>query len=133
MVNEITRLLASPHSLDDVFRAFSGGVAKLVAFDSIAVSLLDKEREEFEIVDIVAREVPLRVPRDHRMPLAGTLFAELVAHGAPLRVDDVADARVPEASRRVLAERGYRAVALTPLLWTTWQPRFLPWPLETQW
>ena len=116
VVNEITRLLASPHSLDDVFRAFSGGVAKLVAFDSIAVSLLDKEREEFEIVDVVAREVPLRVPRDHRMPLAGTLFAELVAHGAPLRIDDVADARVPEASRRVLAERGYRAVALTPLL-----------------
>ncbi len=25
----------------------------------------------------------------------------------------------------------FAIVALTPLLWTTWQPRFLPWPLET--
>src|SRR5438034_10811230 len=31
------------------------------------------------------RSVPLRVTRDDRMPLAGTLFAELVARGAPLR------------------------------------------------
>src|SRR2546425_11450648 len=50
------------------------------------------------------------------MPLAGTLFAELVARGAPLRVDDVREGRVPEVSRRVFAERGYRAVALVPLL-----------------
>src|SRR2546425_489200 len=51
------------------------------------------------------------------MPLAGTLFAELVARGAPLRVDDVREGRVPEVSRRVFAERGSRAVALVPLLW----------------
>src|SRR5439155_1681600 len=45
-----------------------------------------------------------------------TLFAELVARGAPLRVDDVREGRVPEVIRRVFAERGYRAVALVPLL-----------------
>src|SRR5439155_1634282 len=57
------------------------------------------------------RAVALQTP-----PLAGTLCAELVARGAPLRVDDVREGRVPEVSRRVFAERGYRAVALVPLL-----------------
>ena len=115
VLDELTRLLVSTDALDDVFHAFAEAVAKLVAFDSIAVSLVDVERDEFEIVDVVARSVPLRVPRDDRMPLAGTLFAELVARGAPLRVDDVREGRVPEVSRRVFAERGYRAVALVPL------------------
>src|SRR6266567_3266475 len=77
--------------------------------------LLDSERGEFEVVDIVARSMPLRVRRDARMPLVGTLLAELLTRGAPLRVDDVRDGDVPEASRRVFAERGYRAVALMPL------------------
>src|SRR5436189_1949946 len=115
-LDELTRLLVVTHSLDDVFRAFAEGAAKLVAFDSIAVSLLDAERDEFEIIDVVARSVPLRVPRDDRMALAGTLFADLVARGTPLRVDDVRDERVPGVSRRVFAERGYRAVTLVPLL-----------------
>src|SRR5437867_2870277 len=114
-LDELTRLLVVTHSLDDVFRAFAEGAAKLVAFDSIAVSLLDAERDEFEIIDVVARSVPLRVPRDDRMALAGTLFADLVARGTPLRVDDVRDERVPGVSRRVFAERGYRAVTLVPL------------------
>ena len=116
VLDELTRLLVSTDALDDVLHAFAEAVAKLVAFDSIAVSLVDVERDEFEIIDVVARSVPLRVPRDDRMPLAGTLFAELVARGAPLRVDDVREGRVPEVSRRVFAERGYRAVALVPLL-----------------
>src|SRR5213076_3155894 len=115
-LDELTRLLVVTHSLDDVFSAFAEGAAKLVAFDSIAVSLLDAERDEFEIIDVVARSVPLRVPRDDRMALAGTLFADLVARGTPLRVDDVRDERVPGVSRRVFAERGYRAVTLVPLL-----------------
>ncbi|PYM45199.1 MAG: hypothetical protein DME14_21010, partial [Candidatus Rokuibacteriota bacterium] len=57
VLDELTRLLVSTDSLDDVFRAFAGAVAKLMAFDSIAVSLLDAERDEFEIVDVVARSV----------------------------------------------------------------------------
>src|SRR2546428_519648 len=114
-LTELTRLLVSTYSLEDVFRAFAEGAARLVVFDSVAVSLLDSERGEFEVVDIVARSMPLRVRRDARMPLVGTLLAELLTRGAPLRVDDVRDGDVPEASRRVFAERGYRAVALMPL------------------
>ena len=116
VLNEIMRLMVSSQSLDDVFRAFAEGAARLVRFDSIGVSLLDAERREFEIVDVVARTLPLGAARDARMPVDGTLLAEVAAGGAPVRVDDVLRGRVPEASRRAFAEHGWRAVALVPLV-----------------
>src|SRR5207244_1026767 len=85
-LNELTRLLVSTHSLEDVFRAFAEGVARLVVFDSVAVSLLDSERGEFEVVDIVARSMPLRVRRDARMPLVGAPPDELAALYATSRL-----------------------------------------------
>jgi GAF domain-containing protein len=115
VLDELTQLLVSRHSLDDVFRAFVEGAAKLVPFDSIAVSLLDAERGEFEVVDIVARGLPLGRQRDTRMPLGGTLLEGVIASGAPARVDDLEREPVPEASRRILAAGGYRAAALVPL------------------
>jgi GAF domain-containing protein/anti-sigma regulatory factor (Ser/Thr protein kinase) len=115
VLNEIVGFLVSRHALDDVFRAFVEGAAKLVTFDAIAVSLVDAERGELEVVDLVARSVPLGGTRDSRMPLAGTLVAEVVRHGAPVRIDDVERDSVPAASRHALAALGYRAVALVPL------------------
>ncbi|MEK7700766.1 MAG: GAF domain-containing protein [candidate division NC10 bacterium] len=115
LLDRITELLVSRHSLDDVFRAFVEGAATIVPFDSIAVSLLDAERGEFEVVDVVARGLPLGGTRDGRMALAGTLLERVVTTGAPERVDDLERGRVPEATRRVLAAGGYRAAALVPL------------------
>ena len=116
VLNEITRLMVSSQSLDDVFRAFSEGAGRLVRFDSIGVSLLDAERPEFEIVDVVARALPLGSGRDARMPVAGTLLAEVAASGVAVRVDDVERGGMPEASRRAFAAQGWRAVALVPLV-----------------
>ncbi|MBI2158121.1 MAG: GAF domain-containing protein [Candidatus Rokubacteria bacterium] len=116
VLNEITQLLVSSDSLDGVFRAFVDSAAKLVGFDSIGVALLDAERGEFELVDVVARGLPLGARRDARMPVADTLLQQVVATGTPVRVDDVAAERVPAASRQALAARGWRAVALVPLV-----------------
>ncbi len=115
VLNEISAFLVSGDALDDVFRAFVEGAAKLLRFDSIAVSLLDAERGEFEIVDVAARGLPLGGRRDGRMPLADTLLADVVARGAPLRVDDAERDTLPAASRRVLSAHGYRAALLAPL------------------
>src|SRR5438045_922648 len=41
VLNEITRLLVSGDSLEDVFRSFAGGLARLVSFDSLSVRLVD--------------------------------------------------------------------------------------------
>ncbi|PYM90898.1 MAG: hypothetical protein DME04_21145 [Candidatus Rokuibacteriota bacterium] len=107
--------LASSRSLDEVFAAFGEGAAKLVPFDSIGVSLLDAERGDFEVIDVLGRAVPALPPRDVRMPLDGSLLSRVVTAGAPLRVDDLARDPRAAASRSALAASGFRAVALVPL------------------
>src|SRR6266404_1423089 len=116
VLTEITRLLGSSDSLDDVLSAFANGLARLVDFDAVAVSLLDAERGEFEVLDVTARTVPGRIARDVRLPLEHTLLERVVASGGAVRVDDLAAASVPAASRATLRARGWRSAALVPLV-----------------
>jgi GAF domain-containing protein len=116
VLNEVTRLLVGSQSLDEVFQAFGDSVARLVAFDAIGVSLADAERGEFEVIDVAARSLPRGPRRDTRMPLPGTLLARALDTRAPVRVDDLEHADVPEASRRAFTSRGYRAAVLVPLV-----------------
>jgi len=87
--NEITRLLVSGDSVDEVLRVFAEGLGRLVDFDGLAVALLDPERPEFEVMDVLARSVPHVTPRDGRMGLDRTLLAQVVASAAPVRIDDL--------------------------------------------
>src|SRR5256712_10299025 len=98
MLTEITRLLGSSDSLDEVLSAFAEGLARLVDFDSVAALLLDAERGEFERLDVAARTVPGRIARDLRLPPERTLPARDVASGIPVRVDDLAAPPGPAAS-----------------------------------
>lgn len=116
VMNEITRLLVSSDSLDDVLRAFMDGVARLVAFDGLSVQLVDAERAEVEVIDVPARSLPGLAPRDTRLPLPGTLVADVVAAGLPLNVPDLSAARVPPASAAVLGGAGYKSAMLVPLV-----------------
>jgi len=113
---EIARVLTTRHTLDELFAAFAGGVAKLVAFDSLTMSLLDAERREFELIDVSARGFTSRGPRERWMPLEGTLLGRVVATGGPVRIDDTERDDVPEASRRIFAAEGFRAAAFVPLV-----------------
>ena len=110
--NAITRLLVSGDAVDEVLSAFAEGLARLVSFDSVAVSLLDPERPEFEIVDVIGRSVPRVAPRDGRMALDRTLLAQVVASAAPVRVDDLTAPAVPDVSRQLLAGRGFGSALL---------------------
>jgi two-component system, NtrC family, sensor kinase len=114
--NDITGLLVSGDPIDDVLRAFADGLARLVSFDSLAVGLIDPERPEFEVVDVLARSGPRLSPGDVRVPLDRTLLAQVVASGGPVRIDDLTAPTVPEVSRRLLGERGYRSALLVPLV-----------------
>src|SRR5438132_1684834 len=113
---EISRLLTTRHTIDELFAAFAGGIAKLVAFDSLTLSLLDAERREFELIDVNARGFASRGPRERWVPLEGTLLGRVVATGAPVRIDDFERDDVPEASRRIFAAAGFRAAAFVPLV-----------------
>ena len=116
LLTEITRLLGSTHPLDAILSAFADGLARLVDFDAAAVLLLDEERGEFAVLDVAARTVPGTIMRDVRLPVEHTLLERVLAIGAPVRVDDLADAAVPSASRATLSARGWRAALLVPLV-----------------
>jgi two-component system NtrC family sensor kinase len=116
VLNDITGLLVSSASLNEVLRGFADGLTRLVAFDSIAVALADAERDEYEVIDVLARAMPGAPQRDGRAPLAGSLLAELLRKGTPLCIDDVAAPGVPEASRARLTANGYRSALLAPLV-----------------
>ena len=63
VLDRITGLLTSRHTLDEVFAAFAEGAAKLVRFDAINVLLRDAERGEFEVIDLSALGGPAPPPR----------------------------------------------------------------------
>jgi len=113
---EITRVLTTRYTLDEVFAAFAEAAAKLVGFDSLTISLLDAERREFELIDVTARGFTSRGPRERWMPFEGTLLGRVVATGAPVRVDDAERDDVPDSSRRTFAAAGVRAAAFVPLV-----------------
>ena len=115
VVNGLMTLLASPHTLEEVFAAFADGVARLVRFDAISVALLDAERGAFESFDLAAGALRGSPAPGTWTPLEGTLLERVVATGAPVRIDDLEHDDTPEASRRVFADRGYRALTLVPL------------------
>ena len=116
LLADITRLLGSRDSLDEVLRVFANGLARLVTFDALAVLLVDAERDEFEVLDVTARTVPGDVAQDLRLSLQHTLLERVVGTGSPVRVDDLTDASLPEASRANLIARGWRSAALVPLM-----------------
>jgi signal transduction histidine kinase/putative methionine-R-sulfoxide reductase with GAF domain len=116
VLDDLTRLVVSSDSLDDVLRVFAQGLATLVTFDSLAVALVDAERDEFEVIDVAGRNVSGIAPRDGRLPVEKTLLAEVVAGGMPVRVDDLTAAGVPESSRAALTARGWRSIVLAPLI-----------------
>jgi len=115
VVNELTTLLSSPHTLDEVFAAFAGGIARLVRFDSISIALLDTERGTFESFDLAAGALRGSPAPGTSTPLEGTLLERVVATGVAVRIDDLERDETPEVSRRVFLERGYRAVTFVPL------------------
>ena len=116
VLNEITRLLVSGDSVEDVFRSFASGLARLVAFDALSVRLVDTERGEFEVIAVLPDSDAPVTPADGRLPLEGTLLARVVSAAAPVRVDDLESHTVPEGTRRLLTGRGYRSALLVPLV-----------------
>ncbi|MBI4590989.1 MAG: GAF domain-containing protein [Candidatus Rokubacteria bacterium] len=114
VMNELTALMGSTLSLEELFEAFASAVTRLIALDSLAVTLIDRERKEFRVIDVTARSAPLPVT-DTRMPLAGTLVEWVTEHGVPRRADDLRHSSVPSKTREVLLRRGYRSALVAPL------------------
>jgi len=114
VINEVTTLTARTVSLEAIYQTVAEAVGRLVPFDALGVTLLDRERGEAHVLDVAARTA-LPEMYDLRIPIADTLAVWVAERRAPRRVDDLTDPSVPPVSRELLSRRGFRSAILVPL------------------
>jgi two-component system, NtrC family, sensor kinase len=115
VINEITTLMATTPSLERIYRTATAAVGRLIRFDGLGITLLDRERGELRVLDVAARTALSEI-HDLRIPMGNTLADWVAEHGMARRVDDIADPAVPSMSRDLLSRRGFRSAILAPLL-----------------
>jgi two-component system NtrC family sensor kinase len=116
VINQITALTGTTLSLERVYEKVAEAVARLIRFDALGVTLLDRERGEFRVLDVTARTTLPEV-FDFGIPIAGTLTAWVASQQAPRRIDDATtDPSIPTVSRELFSRRGFRSAILAPLL-----------------
>src|SRR5262245_7672187 len=72
VINEVTALMATTLPLERIYRTVAAGVARLVQFDGLGITLLDFERGELRVLDVAARTALSEV-HDRRIPMGNTL------------------------------------------------------------
>jgi two-component system NtrC family sensor kinase len=115
VLNEVTQLTAGAHALEQVYEAVALALARLVRFDLLSVTLLDTEREEFQVVSITRSAGAPEITTE-RIPPADTLALWVLERRASRRVDDLDDPAMPPGSRKLLSRRGLRSAMLAPLV-----------------
>jgi PAS domain S-box-containing protein len=116
VINEVLALTATILPIERIYEKTAEALARLVRFDALGVTLLDRERGDFRVLDVAAHTALPEV-FDFRMPTAGTLTGWVASHRAPRRIDDATiDPSLPAVSRELLARRGFRSAVLAPLL-----------------
>jgi len=118
VVNEVTALAGSALDLPGVYQAVARAVARLIRFSALGVGLLDRERHELRLIDIVVSpDDPTGAEtRDTRLPSAGSIAQWVAEQRAPIRIDDLSDPRLPPASRERFQRRGFQSGVLAPLI-----------------
>jgi two-component system, NtrC family, sensor kinase len=109
-VNEVSALTATTLSLERIYERVAEALARVIRFDALGVSVIDRERREVVVLDVTASLVDLRVP------LEGTLAEWVVGERAPRRIDDISDPAAPPVSRAVLLRHGFHSAVLAPLI-----------------
>ena len=116
VINQITALTGTTLSLERIYQKVAEAVGRLIHFDALGVTLLDRERGEFRVLDVATRTALPEV-FDFAIPIANTLTAWVASQQAPRRIDDVTgDPSIPAVSRELLLRRGFRSAILAPLL-----------------
>jgi two-component system, NtrC family, sensor kinase len=118
VINKVTTLASSALDLPGIYQAVARAVAPLIHFDALGVALLDEERGELRLMEIVVGpDAPSGAgTRDARLPSAGTVAQWVAEQRAPLRFDDLSDPRLPPVSRERLRRRGFQSGVLAPLV-----------------
>lgn len=115
VINEVTALTTTTLSLERSYQTVADALGRLIRFDALGVSLIDRERHEVRVLDVAVRTALADV-YDLRIPMEGAVGDWLADHRVPWRVDDIADAAVPSGSRDLLSQRGFRSAIVAPLV-----------------
>ena len=100
-------------------RRWRGRWRRLIRFSALGVGLLDRERQELRLVDIVVSpDDPLGAASRAmiRLPSAGSIAQWVAEQRAPIRIDDLSDPRLPPVSRERFRGRGFHSAVLAPLI-----------------
>ena len=115
VLNVVTELGSSRHTLDEVLDVFVDGLARLVDFDAIGIALREPDRAPPQSVDLLAGTP--RAGERGIVPLDGAVLGLMVARLEPLLIDDVEEAGdLPAPVRERLLAEGCRGVLLVPLV-----------------
>jgi formate hydrogenlyase transcriptional activator len=113
---DLTNALVSKLSSDDLFSAMADQLHKVVAFDIVGVTVLDRITGELTLRDFRMegnRHLDLdRTPRC----VDGTPTGEAIATGRPVVVEEVDFERFPSPLYREFAEAGFVAACSIPLI-----------------
>jgi two-component system NtrC family sensor kinase len=116
VVNEVSGLAGTTLDLPGIYQAVARAVAPLIPFEFLGVALLDAERGELRLIDIVVSTGEAGEIRDARLPSAGSVAQWVAEQRAPLRFDDLSDPRLPAVSRERFRRRGFHSGVLAPLV-----------------
>jgi two-component system, NtrC family, sensor kinase len=117
MINEVAALAGSALELPRLYQAVARAVARLIRFSALGVGLLDRERGELRLFDIVVSpDDHAGEFRDARLPSAGSIAQWVAEQRVPVRIDDLSDPRLPPASRERFRRRGFQSAVLAPLI-----------------
>jgi two-component system, NtrC family, sensor kinase len=112
VINEVTALTATTLSLQRIYERVAHAVARVIRFDALGVSVIDRERREVVVVLDMTASTTLS---DLRLPLDGTLAEWVVGERAPRRIDDISDP-APPVTRELLLRNGFHSAVLAPLV-----------------
>jgi GAF domain-containing protein/signal transduction histidine kinase len=113
-INDVMALTGANLPLERVYQTVADALGRLIRFDALGVSLIDRERREVRIVHFAARGQVSEIGT--ALPLEGTLNDWVADHRAPRRVDDVSDEELPPLSRRLLSQLEFRSAIFVPLV-----------------
>ncbi len=85
VINEVTALMATTLPLERIYQRVADAVGRLIRFDALGLTLLDRERREVRVLDVAARTTLSEV-YDLRTPLGDTLTEWVADHRVAARV-----------------------------------------------
>ena len=114
LIAEIGRIISSSLDIEEVYDRFAEEVRKLIPFDRIAISIVDRENGTFTNHYVIGMQTEGRQPGDI-IPLEGTLTQEAIRRRSSLIAQGNADelaARFPG-----LIITGLKSTIMTPLIY----------------